>query len=530
MFRSATVPARLLLVLLLALGGCATLRTDIPRPPSHSLPAVTGSPAAVAVREQVARHAGQSGFRLLVSNQDALLSRIVLADQAERSLDLQYYIFADDETGRLMAQRLLAAADRGVRVRLLLDDLGAELPYALLDALDVHERIEVRLFNPFTVRQQWMAGRIGQFAFAGVRLNRRMHNKTFIVDGNEAILGGRNIGDAYFDAGSEIHFRDLDILAIGPVVTGTAAMFDAYWNSEAAWPVHAWLRERPSAAALQAVRERLAGEARAFSQGAYAQALADSLPEGPSATREGRWMWGHAELVADDPDKALPGRSHGPRIDERLREVLDATRRRLRMISPYFIPGHDGLALLKELSGRGVEVEVLTNSLAANDEPIVHAGYVRYRKRLLRAGVRLYEFQPVEGGVPGSSSSGGSGKSAGGVSLHAKAMVVDRERVFIGSMNFDPRSRFLNTEMGVIVDSPALAAAVDSYFDQASDPEHAWRVLLAPPPADPAAPPVLQWRAVEDGRPWVWTVEPETSWSTRAQTRLMRLLPIEGLL
>jgi putative cardiolipin synthase len=511
------------LLLVIAFSGCATLRTDYPKPVSQALAPAADTPSLHYLHSEVEAHPGRSGFRLLVANMNALMSRIVLADHAAHSIDLQYYLFKNDPTGRLLAQHLLAAADRGVRVRILLDDLGIDKEDHLLDALDAHANIEVRLFNPFSVRNRSLWAKAGQFLVEGRRLNRRMHNKSFIVDNAIAVVGGRNIGDAYFDAGEETHFNDLDVIAIGPIVPQTSAMFDAYWNSEAAFPVKAFKGARATAADLARAREHLTDDARRFAESDYAQAVDDELPSGPSADRRGRWFWGEATLVADDPGKVDPDRSaRVSHMAPQVKTLLDAARTQATIVSPYFVPGRTGAAYLGGLAARGVGVRVLTNSLAATDEPEVHSGYVRYRRGLLEAGVELYELRPIAG-KEGQHAYG----TSSGVSLHAKAMVVDHRYVFVGSMNFDPRSRLLNTEMGVIADSPELAGAVDSYFKQAAAPQNAFHVTLEPGRTGTRA---LRWTAADGDKTVTFDHEPGASWWQRARLQMLRVLPIEGLL
>jgi len=509
--------------------GCATLRTDLPKAPSTALPPVADTPSTRYVASETGAHGEASGFRALISNTNALMSRIVLIDHAEHSLDLQYYIFDNDATGRLVAQRIVAAADRGVRVRILLDDLdiAGQGQDNVLDALDAHPNIEVRLFNPFRIRNRSMFSKIGQFIVDGKRLNRRMHNKSFIVDGMQAVIGGRNIGDAYFDAGDAVHFRDLDVLAIGPVVPKISAMFDKYWNSDMSYPVTAYTSIHASGEDLAHLRVALAHDARAFAESDYAQALSETLPNGPSADRKGYWFWGPAKLIADDPDKADPDRDGTTRlIGSQLRQMLDAAKTEALLISPYFVPGENGVKYLAGMAKRGVTIKVLTNALAATDEPEVHAGYARYRIPLLEAGIDLFELRPAPGKPPPTDAHG----TSSGESLHAKSMVVDRRTVFVGSANLDPRSRKLNTEMGVIVDCPELAAALSKYFESATAPENAFHVVLERPDGKPDAKPVLRWIAVDDGKPVKFDHDPETSALTRMRVEMMRVLPIEDQL
>lgn len=524
------IPIRLAMLAVLGAlaSGCATLRTDLPREPSTALAPVADTPSTRYVASETNAHGGASGFRALISNTNALMSRIVLIDHAEHSLDLQYYIFDNDATGRLVAQRILAAADRGVRVRILLDDLdiAGQGQDNVLDALDAHPNIEVRLFNPFRIRNRSIFSKIGQFVVDGKRLNRRMHNKSFIVDGMQAVIGGRNIGDAYFDAGDQVHFRDLDVLAIGPVVPKISAMFDRYWNSDMSYPVTAYTSIRADAADLAHVRVALAHDARAFADSDYAQALSETLPDGPSADRKGYWYWGPARLVADDPDKADPDRDGTTRqIGSQLRPMLDGATSEALLISPYFIPGDNGVKYLADMARRGVTIKVLTNALAATDEPEVHAGYAHYRIPLLEAGIDLFELRPAPGRPPHYSYGTSSGES-----LHAKSMIVDKRMVFVGSMNLDPRSRKLNTEMGIIVDCPELAAALSKYFDSATAPENAFHVVLQRPDGDPSSKPVLRWIAVDDGKPVTFDHDPETSALKRMRVQMMRVLPIEDQL
>lgn len=512
-------------IALSVVSGCATLRTDYVKTPTRAIKSTPSSPATRTVQGQVNAHPDQSGFRLLVTGPNALMSRIVLADKAKHSIDLQYYIFFGDATGRLVAQHLLIAADRGVRVRLLLDDIDIVKEDKLLDALDAHSNIEVRLFNPFRFRQRSLLAKAAQVLIEGQRLNRRMHNKSFIVDGAQAIIGGRNIGDAYFDVGEDSYFRDLDALAIGPIVPEIAASFDRYWNSDSAFPVHAFTGHDANPENLADQRGELLKNAREFDQSAYADALAEELPNGPSADQNGRWSWGDAKLVVDSPEK-IDADKDGEHVNigGQIAPTFMAAKQQVLLISPYFIPGDTGMKSLATLRKRDVEIKVLTNALAATDEPAVHAGYVRYRRDLLELGVDLYEFRPIAGDpvdvVHGTSS---------GVSLHAKAMVVDHRNVFIGSMNFDPRSRYLNTELGVIVDSPAFAASIEKFFVDATTPKKSFHVVLGPTRSHSSWRP-LCWLGTVDDKQVEYSHDPDTSLWKRTQVQLIRVLPIESLL
>lgn len=514
-----------LLCLGLALNACSSLRKDFVKHPSAALPAQHDTPSTRYVKREVDRHDRQSGFRLLTFSTNALMSRVALADHAKHSIDLQYYIFKNDATGRLVAQRLLAAADRGVRIRLLLDDINVGEQIDMLDALDAHPNIQVRLFNPFPTKAPSMVGKAAEFLLDAGRLNHRMHNKSFIVDNAVAIVGGRNIGDDYFDAGEATHFRDLDLIAIGPVVKQASQAFDNYWNCDAAYPVKAFSGKHAGHYDLAQLRVDLARDARTFAQSDYAQATLDQLPHGPSGDRPGKWFWGPARLVADQPAKIeVDHDAPELRIGPDLKQMIDGSGVEVNLISPYFIPGDEGTRYLTRLAQRGITVRVLTNSLASTDEPAVHSGYSRYRHDLLAGGVQLYELRPAPGAKQKATS---EGKSSG-VSLHAKAIVVDHREVFIGSMNMDERSKLLNTEMGIIVDCPPLAKAVDRFFDTAARPDNAYQVRLDP--TKPAKDASLQWLKQDGDQTAILAKDPDATTARRVEVNLIKLLPIEGLL
>ena len=501
---------------------CASLRPDTPKSITHALGPTIDTPAARYVHRQLEAHNGLSGFRLLIKSDNALLSRVALADEARHSIDLQYYMFKDDATGRLLAQRLLAAADRGVRVRILIDDATVSKTETMLSALALHPNIQVRLFNPFRTRQPSFVSRAAQFVLEARRLNRRMHNKMFIVDGWVIVIGGRNIGDKYFDDSRKENFRDLDLIAIGSVVGAASNSFDRYWNCDAAFPLRSLDHRRMQPDELETERVKLANHARAFAKSEYAQATLDDLPQGATADRSGDWFWGNASFIADEPEKAIAGNDDPSlRMAPRIRQLIDTAHKELLLISPYFVPGDAGTRYLTSLSGHGVAVKVLTNSLASTDEPAVHAGYSHYRRALLRGGVELFELQPGE-----DPKTAADGKKPVGVSLHAKALVVDRTSVFIGSMNMDQRSKLLNTEMGVIVDSPALADAVADFFRRATTSEAAYSVRLGG--ADSSGP--LVWSSSVNGEIRTFTSEPGATITQRLEVILVRLLPLEELL
>ena len=457
------------------LSACATLRTDVPRVPSQSLPPDPQSPLGQAAAK-VLEPGQTSAFRLLESGRAALAARIDLTEKARRSLDLQYYLFHGDVSGQLLVDALLRAADRGVRVRVLLDDVDTAESEQAIIALDAHRNIQIRLYNPFHVRGNAPLGRALEFLGDKERLNRRMHNKFFLADGQFGITGGRNIGDQYFQLESDVSFRDLDILASGRVVRDMATAFDTYWNSEYSVPARALPFEgarrkllAESRAALAAHRDSVRG-----SLGGYLRLDALGAAAAPGL---GPWTAGQAELLLDDPDKTAGNTATADLPITRLIRRAAEARREVLIASPYFVPGRLGTDFLTQLSGRGVRVRVLTNSLAANDVAVVHAGYARYRLPLLLAGVELNELKPLRQ-KPGARI--GAGKGSSRASLHSKALAVDREWAYVGSMNLDPRSALLNTEAGLLVRGPELARQVARFIEAGMGREQSYLVRLDP--------------------------------------------------
>jgi len=511
-----------LVVLLLA--GCAGLPVGYERSDSFALQDTGSTTLGRIARDAVAAHPGRSGFRPLSGGVDALVTRLALAEAAERSLDLQYYIWRDDLTGRLLADALLRAADRGVRVRILVDDVGTKANDEVLLSLDAHPNVEVRLFNPVASRVFRGIGLLTEFT----RTNRRMHNKSFVADNQRAVLGGRNIGDEYFDAQDELAFSDLDVLTLGPVVAEVSSAFDAYWNAPMAIPINALTGRRGSAIDLAALREKLAAFVAAQADSPYVRQARSHAVRQLAAGGDDLY-WGPGHLLVDDPAKVTrPPEDTEGHLMPQLTGAGVQLQRELLIVSPYFVPGDAGVAWLRALVRRGVRVTVLTNSLAATDVGAVHAGYKRYREALIDSGVRLYELKPdaveLRGADKGKDKDPkGSGSRA---SLHAKTFVFDRQAVFIGSLNLDPRSVQLNTEIGVVCVSAPMAAALASRLEATLD-RAAWR---------------LEQRAGADGRPqlvWIETgadgehqldSEPEVSLWRRMGVWFLGLLPIESQL
>ncbi len=445
-----------------------------------ALPQCESAPLEPALERVCAARPGESCAVLVADNRLALLSRLAFVDRATRSIDVQYYIIRGDTTGLLLVERLLAAADRGVHVRVLVDDVYTVGQEPVIAAFDSHPAIEVRLFNAFARRHPSFLLRVWETLISRRPLSRRMHNKSFVVDRSIAIVGGRNLGDEYFDAAEEMNFRDLDVALFGPAAKDVARSFDCFWESPAAAPV-ASLTPVGRETTLEAVRRMLARHAERFRASEYVAALRDGDLLAELEREASRGYWGAAEVIFDDPTKIAE--EYRPRrwrfARRRLRsaprivETLRSAQRSITLSSPYFVPGARGCEMLEALRARGVAIRVITNSLAATDVPAVHAGYERYRRRLLRAGVEIWELR-AEAGRRRRHTFGSSSTA----SLHAKAFTIDGRLAFVGSMNMDPRSAFLNTEIGVLMESEGLAARIDAYCAGLAHLERSYRVSL----------------------------------------------------
>ena len=454
--------------------GCAQLPVLPDVPPSVASAPAEGGALARHVAAAEAAHPGQSGFRLLSDGTEAFVVRMQSARLATRSLDVQTYIWHADLTGAYLGQVLLDAADRGVRIRVLVDDLDARAKNEGFAALAAHPNVEVRLFNPWVTRNGTLA-KAGEGAFSFKRINRRMHNKSWVADNRIAIVGGRNVGDEYFAAGEDINFVDLDFAMLGPVVRDVSATFDLFWNSPSAYPMEVLDPQAVTEAALSKLRETLSGRAAAARESRYATALAGSDLAQRLAAGDWPLQWSSMyRFISDDPAKVTMNKRDVKRthVGVALVPMLQAARDRVAIISPYFVPGKDVTAAFTQMAAAGKSVRVLTNSLVANDVAAVHGGYSRYRKALLEGGVGLWELKPA--GAPGAASVFGSS----GASLHTKAFVVDGEQLFVGSYNLDPRSTWLNCEQGVMVRDAALARELEALFQRQIGGAHAWQVSL----------------------------------------------------
>ncbi len=454
--------------------------------------------------------AGESGFAVLGDGSEALLSRAALADQATSRIDAQYYIYEADHSGLSLLARLAAAADRGVQVRLLVDDTNLAVSDVVAAQLGSHPNLQVRVFNPFIGRVRWL--RIFEGLLRLKRLNRRMHNKIFVVDGGMAVIGGRNVGDDYFHADAGTGYADIDLLAVGPAAVAAQTSFEEYWNSRHAVDPAVFLRRRPARVAVS----RLVAELRS-------RHVRQAPPE-PSrddcaaylrrlATDAAALAWGKARLVHDEVGKIDALGRRRSAVGTALVAAWREARREVLLVSAYFVPRRLGVRLVRESVRRGVAVQVLTNSLAANDVALVHAGYARYRRRMLAAGARLFEFR----GGPREAS------------LHTKLAVFDRRLCWVGSFNFDPRSLLLNTEVGLLVDSPELAQRLAAVFARDTAPTRSWEVVRRHPPGASSGLARLRWRlgwrGEDGGRELLLEHEPAAGWWREWWVRLAARIP-----
>lgn len=540
------------------LTGCASLPEHVDRPVTTALPNAESATLLGRLAQTNAPSADVSGFRLIPSGEEAYATLLTLADGAERTLDLQYFIIASDNSVRELMRHVRAAADRGVRVRMLVDDLhsdGRDLAFLKFSS---HKNIDVRLFNPFPGGRMSNVTRYLSGAAEFRRVNRRMHNKAFIADNALAVTGGRNLGAEYFTQNQTTNFVDLDVLAAGPAVRQLSSAFDAYWNSEFAYPVQA-LAPEPSTAhppepkdgnypppvtmphRPEGPPQQIDVPTRPVDMGSGSAKPASDQTDLASPAPEQRlplkpaprdWFladqiargrlrleWAPAQVIVDRPAKVSgndvePG---GERLAQTLLRLIDEAEREVVLISPYFVPGKRGVEVAKRMQDRGVRLRVLTNSLAATDAPIVHVGYAKYRGELVDDGVELYELRPTLGDRPKMIGTFRSSQA----SLHVKSIVVDRSTLFVGSMNIDPRSIGLNTETGLIIRSPVLSEAVARLFDD-SVRDSAYRVTK-----DDGH---LRWTTHENGKEVVVDHEPEVGLGRRTWIQMLAPLTPEELL
>ena len=506
--------ARLVLfALLLQLAACAGVPFDYPKTASKALPASSETPLGAADQKWQLQHADESGFIGLSNGIDALGVRLRLMELAERSIDAQYFIIKKDRAGALFTGKMLRAADRGVRVRLLVDDIfspGVDQAFTLLNT---HPNIEVRLFNPLS-RQSF---KYWSYLVDFKRANRRMHNKSFTVDNAMSIVGGRNIGEEYFELNQDVKFDDYEVFTLGPVVNEVSDGFDVFWNSELSVPMEAF-KVKVDLSDLEKWREYIKTEMSKGETGIYGKAINSSLlrdiQEGKRTVTPAR-----ATMVTDTPEKlqAAIGDVELATLAMETGRRFNAASSEILIVTPYFIPQDSGAKVIEELLAKGVDVIIVTNSLASNNHVAVYSGYRRYRKRLLQAGAQFYEIRAF-----GQSEENAWGHSPELMTLHSKATVVDRQTIFVGSLNFDPRSILINSEMGLFIESSAAGSGLAEAIMEEL-PRTTYKVDL-----DEHGD--LRWTYHYGQIQEVLGKSPQTSWGRRFMAGFYGLLPIESQL
>jgi len=510
---------RLLPFVALFLGGFASLPANEHRLVSTRLRNTADTLLGRAFLEEVNANPGKTGVMTIAEPYDAFAARVALIRVAEQSLDVQYYIWHKDASGTLLLSELWQAAERGVRIRLLLDDNGISGLDSPLAVLDAHPNIEIRIFNPFPNRRFKSLGFFTDFQ----RLNHRMHNKSITADSQASIVGGRNVGDVYFGANPNTLFYDLDALVVGAAADDVNKVFDDYWNNHAAYALD-MLIPRASNEDEKAFRDLLTDVSNSGGAKEFIQAVGNSTFIEKLKSKQLDLEWVPARVLADLPEKSEDKADDTTLLLAQLNRVMGKSQREIDLISPYFVPGEAGTQALVKLAQSGVKIRLLTNSLAANDVIAVHAGYSKRRKPLLRAGIRIFEMKPnaTQAAKPASKHSHFAGSGTSLSSLHGKTFSIDRQRVFIGSFNFDPRSYRLNTEMGIVFESPRMANELFLLFDTFAA-KNTYEVKLD------AKGNLIWLEQTPDGQV-TYVAEPKTSRGRRLTVWIVSLLPVEWML
>lgn len=503
--------------------GCQSSRAakEFPQIPSFAISQDESTSIGVALREDAATHPGQSGFRLLARGSESYVARLGLIGAAEKTLDLQYYSMHDDTTANLLIEAIVRAAQRGVRIRFLIDSINVSEVLETMSILDEFRNVEIRIFNPLVTRDDGLLRRVTRATVDLNEYNRRMHNKTLITDNQMAILGGRNLGDEYFEENTDVTFRDIDILAAGPITAAISKSFDDYWNSRDAVPIGQLKKPKRDIKEIHKVRAALAAHWEEVRKTEKGRKLLDSRLSERLKDADIAMIWAPAELVVDTPRKAEPGHPSAEvsRPLMRLDSLLERAESEFIAVSPYFVPRDDGVKWLGDMVRRGLKVRIVTNSLASTDVVAVHTGYRAYREDVVRSGVELYEMKAIGDKPPRQRLIGKS--SPAHASLHAKVYVVDGKELMVGSFNLDPRSIELNTEISLVIHSRELSAQIVKMFDEVTAPESSYRLMIDPESDS------LVWVGEEKGKPATLTGEPHPGVWRRVQTELIDLLPIE---
>ena len=507
--------------------GCSTL-------PKHTIESIpettlqvdtTQTTLAQIIQPLQEQHPELTGYLVLFEPLEALSARLRLIDKAEKTLDLQYYIWDNDKVGALALHALIRAADRGVRVRLLIDDNNAKSTEGIFLALAQHPNIEVKLFNPYRFRKYRALDMILDLK----RINRRMHNKSFIADHQVALIGGRNMTNQYYNVSDNYQFSDVDVMLVGSAVKDISHSFDEYWNHEYAYKVQEVVKQSAHRLSYDSLKQQLDEHYKRITVQNYLDLTSNSQAIDSLMSRDIPLDWVKAEVVKDSPDKIKSKAKKKEHLNFQLIQQLEQPEKNVDLISAYFVPEKKGAKMLTDLAEDGIKVRVLTNSFKANDVAVVHAFYGKYRQDLLEHGVQLYEFLPALDKNDLDRHTEALAKKAkvnlkglSRSSLHAKLMALDEKQVFIGSFNFDPRSAYLNTEIGVLLNSPPLARAVHTTMDENLS-KYAYKLVLD-------ANKKITWQRQTPQGPVIYTKEPRMKWWQRAGIKMLSWLPIEGFM
>ena len=511
----------------ITVAGCSTL-------PKHTIESIpettlqvdtTQTTLAQIIQPLQEQHPELTGYLVLFEPLEALSARLRLIDKAEKTLDLQYYIWDNDKVGALALHALIRAADRGVRVRLLIDDNNAKSTEGIFLALAQHPNIEVKLFNPYRFRKY----RALDMMLDLKRINRRMHNKSFIADHQVALIGGRNMTNQYYNVSDNYQFSDVDVMLVGTAVKDISHSFDEYWNHEYAYKVQEVVKQSAHHLSYESLKRQLDEHYTRITVQNYLDLTSNSQAIDSLMSRDIPLDWVKAEVVKDSPDKIKSKAKKKEHLNFQLIQHLEQPEKNVDLISAYFVPEKKGAKMLTDLAEDGIKVRVLTNSFKANDVAVVHAFYGKYRQDLLEHGVQLYEFLPALDKNDLDRHTEALAKKAkvnlkglSRSSLHAKLMALDEKQVFIGSFNFDPRSAYLNTEIGVLLNSPPLARAVHTTMDENLS-KYAYKLVLD-------ANKKITWQRQTPQGPVIYTKEPRMKWWQRAGIKMLSWLPIEGFM
>ena len=503
---------RLLALACLLAAGCASVPLDLPKAESQALLDTGNTSLAKTSERWRALDPSSNGFYPLLQGLDAFGARLALIGRAERSIDAQYFLMKPDSAGLVFAGKLLEAADRGVRVRLLLDDIFTTVDDRALTVLDMHPNVELRVFNPISRRGFYFFNFLGFFDL----VNRRMHNKSFTVDNQVSIIGGRNIAEEYFQLQETRHFFDFDVLSTGPVVRNVSNAFDSYWNHRLAVPM-AVLYDELNASDAEALNRQLQQKMRDQGESIYARAIDTQLMRDFYDSSLVPYL-ADARVVSDQPQKLLEEINTDHQfVATAAADALGQAKEEAIIITPYFIPGKTGVELLRTVAARGVSLTLVTNSLASNNHTVVHSAYSSYRKTMLEAGVELWEARVDASGVERADDGNGFDR----LTLHTKAILIDRRYLFVGSLNLDPRSIEINTELAIMIDSTSLSGYLADLLRE-QIPRRAYRLELDQNDR-------ITWHATVDSQPITEFREPQTSWWRRFKAWFLKIAPEKQL-